>query len=57
MVRISLGAYNVVEDIDALVAMVERIAQGQYEGQYCVVPETGDYRVAGDDGVVRSVRL
>jgi len=50
MVRVSLGAYNVVEDIDALVAMVERIAQGQYEGQYCVVPETGDYRVAGDEG-------
>jgi cysteine desulfurase/selenocysteine lyase len=45
MVRISLGAYNDVEDIDALVGMVERIAQSQYEGQYCVVPANGDYRV------------
>ena len=50
MVRISVGAYNVTEDIDALVATLRRIAEGQYQGQYAEVPENGDYRAVGDCG-------
>ena len=52
MVRISLGAYNVRKDIDHLVAMLQRIADHQYEGHYVQVPEHGDYRAAGDVGAV-----
>ena len=52
MVRISLGAYNVREDIDDLIAMLQRIAQNQYEGSYIEVPEHGNYRPAGDAGVL-----
>ena len=52
MVRISLGAYNVREDIDDLVAMLRRIAQHQYEGRYIEVPEHGNYRAAGDAGAL-----
>ena len=55
MVRISVGAYNVTEDIDALVATLRRIADGQYQGQYAEVPESGDYRPAGDGAVVGCV--
>ena len=52
MVRVSFGAYNTVDDIDALVAMLHRITRGDYEGQYCQVPESGDFRPVGrDDGV------
>jgi cysteine desulfurase / selenocysteine lyase len=47
MVRISVGAYNVIEDIDVLVAMLQRIVKGEYQGQYVEVPESGDYRPAG----------
>ena len=52
MVRISLGAYNVREDIDDLIAMLQRIAQNQYEGRYVEVPEHGNYRAAGDAGAL-----
>ena len=47
MVRISVGAYNVTEDIDALVATLRRIAEG-LQGQ--PNPENGDYRAVGDCG-------
>ncbi len=47
MVRISVGAYNVTEDIDALVAMLQRIAAGEYQGQYAEVRESGDYWPVG----------
>ena len=53
MVRVSLGAYNTTEDVDALVEMVTRIARDEYDGQYYQAPETGDYRVAGDEDAVR----
>lgn len=52
MVRISLGAYNVREDIDGLVAMLQRIAANQYEGRYIEGPEHGNYRAAGDTGAL-----
>ena len=47
MVRASLGAYNTVDEIDALVGMLERIARGDYRGEYVQIAETGDYRTAG----------
>ena len=53
MVRISLGAYNTAEDVDAVVEMLRRIARGDYDGQYYQAPDTGDYRMAGDDDAVR----
>lgn len=34
MVRLSLGAYNTVEDIDAAIAMVRRVVQGDFEAGY-----------------------
>ena len=43
MVRISLAAYNTVEDLDALVEMLVRITEGRYHGAYRQVPESGDY--------------
>ena len=42
-------AYNVFDEIDALAEMLERIARNDYRGEYFQVPETGDYRAAGDD--------
>ncbi len=52
MVRISLGAYNTSEDIDALVEMLQRITRNDYQGHYYQVPESGDYRPAGYEEVV-----
>ena len=43
MVRISLAAYNTVEDLDALVETLIRITEGRYHGAYRQVPESGDY--------------
>ena len=54
MVRISLGAYNTSEEIDALVEMLWRIAGNDYQGQYCQAPESGDYRPAGYEEEVPS---
>ena len=54
MVRISLGAYNTSEDIDALIEMLRRITRNDYQGHYCQAPESGDYRPAGYDEVVPS---
>ncbi len=47
MVRISFGAYNTAEDVDALVGMLRRITCGDYEGVYHQLPETGDYSPVG----------
>ncbi len=47
MVRISLGAYNTIEEIDTFVDMLWRITRNDYQGQYYQVPETGDYQPAG----------
>lgn len=52
MVRASLGAYNTADEIDALVEMAQRIALHEYRGQYHQMPESGDYRAAGDAGTI-----
>lgn len=43
MVRASFGCYNNSEDIDRLAEMLERIARGDYQGDYRVNPSTGEY--------------
>jgi len=43
MVRISFGCYNNTEDIDQLIEMLERIARGDYQGDYQPKPSTGEY--------------
>ena len=43
----SLGAYNTVEEVDALVEMLRRITRHDYQGEYHPVPESGDYKPAG----------
>ena len=43
MVRISLGAYNTAEDLDALVEMLVRIAEGGYAGPIGRCRRAGDY--------------
>ena len=48
MVRVSLGAYNTFQEIDALVEMLGRIARNDYRGEYFQVAETGDYHAAGE---------
>jgi selenocysteine lyase/cysteine desulfurase len=53
MVRISLGAYNTTDDIDALLEIVERITRSDYEGQYYQVRETGEYVPTSNDTVWR----
>lgn len=46
MVRASFGAYNTRDDVDALVAMLQRIASGDYEGVYVEDP-SGDVQLEG----------
>ncbi len=55
MVRISLGAYNTMEEIDTLVEMLWRITRNDYQGQYYQVPESGDYEPAGYQHPTRSL--
>jgi selenocysteine lyase/cysteine desulfurase len=43
MVRISFAAFNTVDDIDALVSMLQRITSGDYQGHYHQSPATGDF--------------
>jgi cysteine desulfurase/selenocysteine lyase len=49
LVRMSLGCYNTLEEIDALVAMLERILRGDYQGDYVLHKATGDYLPRGFD--------
>ena len=49
MVRLSLGLYNTVDDVDALVAMLRRIAVDDYDGEYYPLPGSGDLVPAGYD--------
>jgi selenocysteine lyase/cysteine desulfurase len=58
MVRASLGVYNTHEDVDALAAMLRRIAAGDYHRRYVQLPGSGDYRPDGyEDAVVRHFSL
>ena len=47
MVRMSFGCYSNRDDVDRLVAMLERIARGDYAGDYRLDRQTGEYRPAG----------
>jgi selenocysteine lyase/cysteine desulfurase len=47
MVRASFGAYNSFDDVDALVEMLRRITRNDYQGQYYLDPESGEYAPAG----------
>lgn len=50
MVRASFGCYNNTEDVDRLAEMVERVARGDYEGNYRLIPSSGEYVPVGADG-------
>ena len=47
MVRVSLALYNTRDEIDSLVAMLQRIAAGDRRAEYNRVAETGAYEPAG----------
>ena len=47
MVRISFGAYNNFDDVDALIEMLRRITRNEYRGQYYLIPESGEYKPVG----------
>ena len=51
MVRASFGCYNNTEDIDGLVSMLERIVRGDYQGDYQLIPSTGEYVPANYDEI------
>ena len=46
MVRMSFGCYNNTDDVDRLVEMVQRVARGDYQGDYVLEPSTGEYTPA-----------
>jgi selenocysteine lyase/cysteine desulfurase len=52
MVRVSFGIYNTAEDVDAVVIMLRRIAENDYDGEYYLLPETGELVPAGYDEVL-----
>ena len=43
MVRASFGFYNNTEDIDRLIEMLERVGEGDYQGEYKLDPASGEY--------------
>jgi selenocysteine lyase/cysteine desulfurase len=43
MVRASFGCYNNTDDVDRLIAMLHRIAAGDYKGDYVLEPRSGSY--------------
>jgi selenocysteine lyase/cysteine desulfurase len=43
MVRMSFGCYNNTDDVDRLVEMVERVARGDYQGDYQLERRSGEY--------------
>jgi selenocysteine lyase/cysteine desulfurase len=47
MVRASFGCYNNKTDIDRLIEMLERIAAGDYHGDYQLSKNTGEYLPKG----------
>ena len=46
MVRMSFGCYNNSDDVDRLVEMVGRVADGDYHGHYLLERSTGEYTPA-----------
>ena len=49
MVRMSFGCYNNFDDIDRLLEMLERIAAGDYQGDYQLDISSGEYLPANFD--------
>jgi len=47
MVRISFGCYNTTSDIDRLIEMLQRVARGDYKGEYRLEPSSGEYVPVG----------
>jgi selenocysteine lyase/cysteine desulfurase len=47
MVRASFGCYNDTEDVDRLLEMVDRVVRGDYQGEYDLIPSTGEYIPVG----------
>jgi selenocysteine lyase/cysteine desulfurase len=43
MIRMSFGCYNNIDDIDRLLEMLERIAAGNYQGDYQLDISSGEY--------------
>ena len=46
MVRMSFGCYNNSDDVDHLVEMLQRISQGDYQGEYLLERSSGEYTPA-----------
>jgi selenocysteine lyase/cysteine desulfurase len=47
LIRASFGLYNRIEDVDALVEALTRIAKGDYRGQYTQNRATGEFKPQG----------
>ena len=47
MVRASFGCYNNTDDVDRLVAMLERISRSDYHGDYVLDRKSGEYHPRG----------
>jgi selenocysteine lyase/cysteine desulfurase len=47
LVRMSFGCYNTLADVDRLVAALQRIAAGDFVGEYAVHPRSGSYYPRG----------
>lgn len=47
MVRMSFGCYNSRDDIDRLIEILQRVARGDYQGNYRLERATGEYTPAG----------
>jgi selenocysteine lyase/cysteine desulfurase len=43
MVRASFGCYSGTDDVDRLLEMLRRVARGDYQGKYRLIPSTGEY--------------
>ncbi len=51
MVRMSFGCYNDRSDVDRLVSMLYRVAEGDYQGDYRLDRASGEYTPANFDGI------
>ncbi|OGV95917.1 class V aminotransferase [Microgenomates group bacterium RBG_16_45_19] len=49
LVRVSIGIYNTLADIDVFTAMLEKIISGDYQDDYVVNPTTGEYMPSNFD--------
>ena len=47
LVRISFGLYNETDEIDALLEALQKIARGEFKGEYTQHKASGEYRPKG----------